>query len=84
MTAPKIYAARGEWVRCESGHKICRVAHDLRYGDVEDPAHDWTDWQQPAPAYAERPENIKCIVCGAPYFRGNAEFHFADGWRAAE
>lgn len=84
MTAkePKLYADKGEWVRCENGHQICKAARVIHFGDLQNPQEDWTDWQQPEPAIGTLAKNIKCSVCGARWYSDHGLFHFADGWRS--
>lgn len=76
-TKAEFVARKGEWVTCEAGHRICRIAKDIPYGGLYDPAY-FMDWKQPEPKVGtlEQP----CVVCGAEWFRGMS-LHFGGGWR---
>ena len=81
----RLFAKAGETVTCENGHPICDAAHDLVYGELQDPPNDWTNWRQPEPPIGTLPAEALCVVCGAQWFGAVgrvAQFHFEDGWRS--
>lgn len=61
------FAVAGEWVTCERGHRICRVAKDIEPGALHDDAF-FADWQQEAPKHGTDPR--PCARCGGKWFRG--------------
>ncbi len=74
-------ARKGEWVCCEVGHRVCRTAVDLRYGDMW--GNDtFKEWVQPMPQVgADSPVTCKVDGCGAPWWDNGKGLHFKGGWR---
>ena len=77
-TAAEYGARKGEWVRCEVGHKICQLAIGLKYGDLWG-SQTFENWQQYPPVPSET--NAKCAGCGALYWDQTRGLHFGGGWR---
>lgn len=79
--AAEFVARKGEWVTCEAGHRICRLAKDLRYGDMWG-SDTFTDWKQPEPV-AGRDTQAKCQAqgCEALFYDNTKGLHFGGGWR---
>jgi len=76
------YANKGEIITCEQGHPVAVVARDINSGDPQLPGY--LDWPfQPEQPPGSRPEDCRCIHCGAMFFLGNGILHFRDGWRCA-
>lgn len=75
-----IFAKAGEWVTCESGHRICQIARDLELGELQ-LANDFTNWQQDEPAPGAM--IAQCAVCGGDWYRGvtGLEMHIGGKWR---
>lgn len=40
-----IFARRGEKVTREDGEYVCAIAHDIRFGDSQNPSGNYCDWQ---------------------------------------
>lgn len=77
-----LFAKSGEWVTCENGHRICRVARDIQQGELMQPENKLVEWQQPKPVSGQRSEQIRCGLCGAKWFGSHlGKLHFEDGWR---
>lgn len=77
----KPFAVKGETVVCENGHPIMDAARDLYKGVEQDAPNDWTNWRQPEPPRGAKAADIKCTVCGAPWFSNPSRFHFKGGYR---
>lgn len=75
-----LYAEKGEHITCENGHVICTVAHDIAYGQIQDPPNDFEDWKQEEPKRGSASTVIRCEICGAPWFAGNGIYHIEDRW----
>jgi hypothetical protein len=74
-------ARKGEWVCCEAGHRVCRLAVDLRYGDMWG-NHTFTEWVQPEPSPGTA-SSVVCAVrgCSATWWAMDKGLHFKGGWR---
>lgn len=73
--------ARGTKITCLKGHHIMTAARDIHVGDQQNPALDWTDWQQPEPEIGTLVP--VCAICGQPWFGngGHANtVHTDAGW----
>jgi hypothetical protein len=78
--APQRGLTTGEWVTCENGHHIARVAKPVAVGDRINeklPLSDWTTSEPQLGAAQVEP----CRVCGGAWWGGGHVLHFEDGWR---